>query len=75
MSSGSDANLVEMIPHELLELELGVVGMQSSSTTSVDTDGNVCSSTNATRLLEIARNWRLASRKSRAKFTDSGEIK
>lgn len=77
ISSSSDANLVEMIPRESVELELGVVGMQSStSSTHTNNDDNLdlCNRVSATRLLEAARKWRLASRKSRENFSDSSEM-
>lgn len=77
MSSSSDANLVEMIPQESVELELGVVGMQSSSTNAnlnIDSNIDIFNSSNASRLLEAARKWRLASRKSRGNFNDNSEV-
>lgn len=67
IASSSDANLVEMIPQEV------VVGMQSSSSCA---DGTIklSNSVNTTYLLEAARKWRLASRKSRENFSDSSKI-
>lgn len=75
MSSSSDANLVETIPQESVELELGVVGMQSSfNSGNANIDGNIDLCNGANRLLEAARKWRSASRKSRENFSDSSEM-